>query len=160
MTEHTVLRVAGKCALVMLFVSLGFGWTAGAAKEQKITIVLNEFSFSPAKVTLQAGVPAEIKLVNKGKVEHEFQVYVTPKGKVSDWDEYAMANTYFKDMGEVETEFEGIGAVAGTRVFEVEVQAGKEAEVKFTPTRKGTFEIGCHVQGHYEAGMKALLVVR
>ncbi len=160
MTAHTVLRVAGRWALVMLFVSLSFGWTAGAAKEQKITIVLNEFTFSPAKVALQAGVPAEIKLVNKGKVEHEFQVYVTPKGKVSDWDEYAMANTYFKDMGEVETEFEGTGAVAGTRVFEVEVQAGKEAELKFTPARKGTFEMACHVAGHYEAGMKGVLTFK
>ncbi len=160
MTERTVLRVVGRWALVMFFVSLGFGWTAGAAKEQKVTIALDEFSFSPTKVTLQAGVPAEIKLVNKGKVAHEFQVYVTPKGKVSDWDEYAMANTYFKDMGEVETEFEGTGAVAGTRVFEVEVQAGKEAELKFTPARKGTFEMGCHVAGHYEAGMKGVFTVK
>jgi len=155
-----MLRVAGRWALVMLFVSLGFGWTAGAAKEQKITIVLNEFNFNPANVTLRASVPAEIKLVNKGKVEHEFQVYVTPKGKVSDWDEHAMANTYFRDMGEVETEFEGTGAVAGTRVFEVKVQPGKEAALKFTPTRKGTFEMACHVAGHYEAGMKGVLVVK
>ncbi len=160
MTGHTLIRVTGRLALVMLFVSLGFGWTAGAAKEQKITIALNEFNFSPAKVTLQAGVPAEIKLVNKGKVEHEFQVYVTPRGKVSDWDEYAMTNTYFKDMGEVETEFEGIGAVAGTRVFEVKVQPGKEAGLKFTPTRRGIFEMACHTEGHYEAGMKGVLTVK
>ncbi len=160
MTGHTLIRVTGRLVLVMLFVSLGFGWTAGAAKEQKISIVLDEFSFTPTKVTLQAGVPAEIKLVNKGKVAHEFQVYVTPKSRVSDWDEYAMANTYFKDMGEVETEFEGTGAVAGTRVFEVEVQPSKEAELKFTPARKGTFEMACHVAGHYEAGMKGVLTVK
>jgi len=70
-------------------------------------------------------VPAEIVLVNKGKVEHEFMVYTAPKAKIADWDKYIMKTTYFKDMGEVEGEFEGIGAVAGTSVFEVEVKPGK-----------------------------------
>jgi uncharacterized cupredoxin-like copper-binding protein len=147
-------------ALAMRLVLLSFGWTAGAAKAQKITITLREHSFTPAKIALQAGVPAEIRLINEGTLKHEFTAYVTPRGKVSDWDEYVMANTYFKDLGEVGAEFEGIGAVAGTRVFEVEVQPGKEAELKFTPTRKGTFEMACHVEGHYEAGMKGLVVVR
>lgn len=147
-------------AVAASLVFLASTWTAGAAKEQKVTITMREYSFSPARVTLQAGVPAEIVLVNKGKIKHEFMVYDTPKGTVSDWDEHVMANTYFKDMGEVEGEFEGIGAVAGTRVFEVEVQPGKRAELKFTPTRKGTFEIGCHYEGHYEAGMRGVLVVK
>lgn len=147
-------------AVAALAVLLTLGGAAGAGKEQKVSITLTEFKFTPAKITLQTGLPAEIVLVNKGKVEHEFLVYKTPKSKVSDWDEYAMANTYFKDIGEVGGEFEGIGAVAGTSIFEVKVQPGKSAELKFTPTRKGTFEIGCHVEGHYEAGMKAVFVVK
>lgn len=143
-------------ALVFLVLSLA----AGAPKEQKVTITMKEYSFSPARVTLQAGVPAEIVLVNRGKIKHEFMVYQTPKGKISDWDGYIMPNTYFKDMGEVEGEFEGFGSVAGTRIFEIEVQPGKSATIAFTPNRKGTFEIGCHVEGHYEAGMKAVFVVK
>ncbi len=155
-------RLASKLivTVALTLLVLSFGWTAGAAKAQKITITLQEYSFTPTRVTLQAGVPVEIKLVNKGKLSHEFTVYTTPRGKVSDWDEYAMTNTYFRDMGEVQTEFDGIGAAAGTRVFEVQVQPDKEAAVKFTPTRKGTFEIGCHVQGHYEAGMKGVWTVK
>jgi len=144
-------------ALLLLATS---GWTAGAEKAQTVTITLTEFAFTPAKVTLQAGRPAEIVLVNRGKVEHEFMVYTPPKGRVSDWDEWVMPNTYFKNMGEVEGEFPGIGAVAGTSIFEVEVKPGKRAELKFTPVRKGTFEMGCHVEGHYEAGMKGVLVVK
>ena len=153
-------RKLGILVLALALVLLVFSLAAGAEKKQKVTITMKDFSFTPARVTLQAGVPAEIVLVNKGKVEHEFLVYETPKRKVSDWDEYAMANTYFKNMGEVEGEFEGLGAVAGSSIFEVKVLQGKRAELKFTPNRKGTFEIGCHVQGHYEAGMKAVLVVK
>ncbi|HEY3247096.1 MAG TPA: cupredoxin domain-containing protein [bacterium] len=133
---------------------------AGAPKVQKVTITMTDFKFTPATVTLQAGVEAEITLINKGKVEHEFMVYPAPKSKVSDWDAYIMPNTYFQNMGEVEGEFEGMGAVAGTSVFEVEVKPGKRAELKFTPTRKGTFEMACHAEGHYEAGMKGVLVVK
>ena len=40
------------------------------------------------------------------------------------------------------------------------MRPGKRAELKFTPTRKGTFELACHVEGHYEAGMKDVLVVK
>jgi len=143
-----------------LLVLVTYGGASGAAKEQKVTIVLSDFKFTPAMVTLQAGVPAEIVLVNKGNVEHEFMVYKTPSGKISDWDEYIMPNTYFKNLGEVKGEFEGTGAVAGTSVFEVEVAKGKTAALNFTPTQKGTFEIGCHTEGHYEAGMKGVLVVK
>ncbi len=153
-------RSLGIVLLAALAVLVTMGGAAGAAKREKVTIALTEFKFTPATITLKAGVPVEIVLVNRGKVEHEFLVYETPKGKVSDWDEWVMPNTYFKDMGEVEGEFPGIGAVAGTSVFEVEVKPGKRAELKFTPTRKGTFEIGCHVAGHYEAGMKGVLVVK
>lgn len=147
------------CAVIVAILA-ATSLAVAAEKEQKVTITLTEFKFTPAKVTLRAGVPAEIVLVNKGKVEHEFMVYDVPKGKVSDWDEYIMDTTYFKDIGEVEGEFGGIGAVAGTRIFEVEVKPGRRAELKFTPKKTGTFEIGCHVEGHYEGGMKGTLVVK
>ncbi len=153
-------RGLGIVLVAALAIMMTVGGTAGAVKREKVTITMTDFKFTPATVTLKSGVPTEIVLVNKGKVEHEFLVYDPPTGKVSEWDDWAIPHTYFKDMGEVEGEFPGIGAVAGTSVFEVEVKPGKIAELKFTPARKGTFEIGCHVQGHYEAGMKAALVVK
>ena len=147
-------------ALAVLLGTPSLEWTTEATNGQKIAITLKEHSFTPVNITLQAGVPAEITLTNRGTLKHEFWVYVTPKAKVSDWEEYMKAHTYFKEIGEVEAEFEGIGAVAGARMFEVEVQPGKEAELKFTPSRKGTFEMACHVEGHYEAGMKGTLIVK
>ena len=71
-----------------------------------------------------------------------------------------MDNTYFKDMGEIEVVFRNQGAVASTRMFEVELEKGKSATVLFTPAKKGTFEIGCHVEGHYKTGMKATFAVK
>lgn len=153
-------RHAHTVGLVIVLVLLSISLAAGAPRMQKVTVTMTDFKFTPPTITLRAGVETEIVLVNKGKVQHEFMVYDPPKGKVADWDEFVMGATYFKNMGEIAGEFEGLGAVAGTSIFEVEVKAGKTAALIFTPNRRGTFEIGCHVEGHYEAGMKAVLVVK
>ena len=145
--------------VAVLVAAFTTGATA-AAKAQKVTVTMTDFKFTPKTITLQAGVPVELTLVNKGNVEHEFMVYVVPKAAPGDWDEHVMDNTYFQDMGEVEVVFRNQGAVASTRMFEVELAKGKSAVVEFTPARKGTFEIGCHVEGHYEAGMKGTFVVK
>ncbi len=150
-------RVGVLLGVVAVVVLLG---PAAAAPKQRVTITLTEFKFTPASVTLQAGVPAVITLVNKGTVKHEFMVYTRPARAVEEWDEYAMANTYFQGIDEVEVEFAKQGAVAGTNLFEVEVQPNRTATLSFTPTKKGTFEMGCHVEGHYEAGMKGTLTVK
>lgn len=149
-----VLTIAVALTLLML------GGAEGAGKEQKITITLREMSFTPAKVTVQAGTPVEIKLVNSGKVKHEFMVYTTPKAGMAgkELEEWAEDNSYLKGL-EVKVEGGGI-EVVGKDIFEVEVAPGKSAEVTFTPKKTGTFEIGCHVEGHYEQGMKGVLVVK
>jgi hypothetical protein len=110
-------KIIWSLTLILLLVLLSSEWTKGAAKEQTVTIILGEQSLSPAAVRLQAGVAVQMKLVNSGKLKHEFMVYLVPKVKVSDWDEYVMTHSYFRDIAEVEGEFEGIGAVSGTRVF-------------------------------------------
>jgi uncharacterized cupredoxin-like copper-binding protein len=152
-------RIATMSAVVLLVAGLTAG-AAAATKAQKIAVTMTDFKFTPNRVTVTAGTAVELTLINKGKVEHEFMVYPAPKTAPADWDEYLMSNTYFQNMDEVEVEFEGQGAVAGTSIFEAEVKPGKRATVHFTPNKKGTFEIGCHVQGHYEAGMKGILTVK
>lgn len=151
------LLVAGMVVALVGILSLA---APGAIKAQKISITMTDYKFTPNKVTLQSGVPVELTLVNKGKVDHEFMVYPAPKKAPEDWDEYLMPNTFFQNMDEVEVEFPKQGAVAGTSLFEVELNPGKSATIHFTPNKKGTFEIGCHVEGHYEAGMKGTLTVK
>ncbi|MDQ7848791.1 MAG: cupredoxin domain-containing protein [Armatimonadota bacterium] len=150
------MRVFGLTALLVFF---SLGGAAGAAK-QKVTIALSEMKFTPGKITVQAGNPVEFKLVNRGKVKHEFMVYKPPKAGLAgdELEEWAEENSYFKGI-EVKVEGGGI-EVVGTNIFEVEIDAGKSAEVSFTPKQTGTFEIGCHIEGHYEKGMKGTLVVR
>lgn len=132
---------------------------AGAgATVQKVALTMRDFGYAPSKVTLQAGVPAEITIVNKGKVTHEFMLHTRPMGGMP-MHEWAEANSYFRGVKVI---VGGSGVEVrrhGANIYEINVGAGKTAVVKFTPTRKGAFEYACLIQGHYEQGMKGTLVV-
>lgn len=135
---------------------------AGAASPQTVTIVMRDFSYTPAKVTLQAGVPAEITLVNKGKVAHEWMAYGLPKmGMMMGGEsghEWVEQTNYFHMVP--------VTAVGGKAThhdgyfMEMRVDPGKSATLKFTPVKKGAFEMGCMIAGHYEAGQHGTLVVK
>ena len=133
--------------------------SSASPQPQRVKIVLTEYWFTPNTLAVRGGVPVELVLVNKGKMQHEVQFYAVPKTLPHDWDEYASANTLFRGMGEIKVAYEGVGAVASTAMFEIAIEPGKTATVLFTPTQKGVFEIGCHQAGHYEAGMKGKFIV-
>ncbi len=145
-------------ALLVLVVALAGGTAAGGAAPQQITIVMREFSYSPARITLQAGMPVVITLVNKGKKPHEFMVYNVPMGGMMMGHEWVEKTNYFKGIT-----VNGQGGHMRSRggaFFEMEVAAGKTATMAFTPTKKGTFEFGCMIKGHYEEGQKGVLIVQ
>lgn len=139
-------------------VVLAAGAVSGAAV-QKFTITMRDFSYSPAKITLQAGVPAEITLINRGKVPHEFMIYDRPRSMgMMMGHEWVEKTNYFHKVHVT---------VAGGKVnrhqgefMELMVAVGKSATLRFTPMKKGTFEFGCMIAGHYEAGQKGVLTVK
>lgn len=145
---------------LLVLILVGAGWGAAA---QKVTIVMRDFSYSPAKITLRAGAPAEITLVNRGKVPHEFMIYDRPRsmGMMMGGEqghEWVEKTNYFHMV---------TVTVAGGKVnrhqgdfMELMVAAGKSATLRFIPMKKGTFEFGCLIAGHYEAGQKGVLTVK
>jgi uncharacterized cupredoxin-like copper-binding protein len=133
--------------------------TGAGGVAQKITLTMRDFGYAPGKVTLQAGVPAEITIVNKGKVTHEFMLHARPKSGGTPKHEWAEENSYFRGL-QVAVEGSGVEVRRhGANIYEINVSAGKTAVVKFTPTKRGTFEYACLIQGHYEQGMRGLLTI-
>lgn len=148
--------------LAALLGVLTLGVAAGGTTVQKITITMRDFSFTPSRITLQVGVPAEITLVNKGKVKHEFMIYDMPKKEISSMTGHMWAEraNFFQGMGMHAQVTGGEAERKGNDLFEVEVAKAKSALVTFTPTKKGTFEFACLIKDHYEAGQKGVLVVK
>jgi uncharacterized cupredoxin-like copper-binding protein len=134
----------------------------------RVNVEMGEWFFKPAKITVEAGVAVDIVLENKGSISHTFMVYPkppTPPKGAPHWYEYVLRTTYFQDTGEILVHRRGEFVVSATRIAEVAVEPGKKVTLTFTPTRKGTFEIGCQLStggggSHAKAGMVGTLIVK
>lgn len=145
---------------MLLLLGMQLAW---GASPQKVTITMRDFSYSPSTITLQSGVPAEITLINRGKVAHEFMIYDRPKSMSmmmggDSGHEWVEKTNYFHKVNVT---------VTGGRMrrhagdfMELTVAVGKSATLRFTPTKKGTFEMGCMIQDHYEAGQHGTVIVK
>jgi uncharacterized cupredoxin-like copper-binding protein len=113
-------------------------WDATA---KTVTVELTEMAFSPKDLVLEAGKPYVIKMVNKGKVKHEFT-----------------ASKFFRSAAirKVETDSSEVKAPFFT---EIEVKAGKTVELFVIPVTTGSFETLCEIEGHREAGMEGTITV-
>lgn len=153
------MRKAGLTLVVTgLLVLLAMQVTWGAP-EQAVTITMRDFSYAPAKITVRAGIPAVFTLINKGKVAHEFMIYDMPKSmSMMMGHEWAEKTNYFQNV-KVDVSGGKVRHMAGD-FFEVRLAAGKTAGLRFTPLKRGRFEFGCMIEGHYEAGQKGVLVVK
>jgi uncharacterized cupredoxin-like copper-binding protein len=123
------------------------GLAQGLAQSDAASVVrieMSEYAFTPAQVTLKAGKPVTLTVVNAGRATHMF------------------TSTYLASQ-DLEVESADIEVDAPKGVKYVKVQPGKSAEIKFTPMQNGTFEFSCDVKSggrsHRDRGMKGQLVV-
>jgi len=64
--EVTVMRKGLPVILAAVLILL-LPWSASGATVQKLTLTIRDFKYTPAKVSLQVGVPVEITLINRGR---------------------------------------------------------------------------------------------
>lgn len=114
-----------------------------ASALQQATIYLKEYRFEPALTTLEAGKPAQLTLINNGKVVHEFITQALLNQAV-----------VIKTRGIVA---EAVG------LEEVEISPGSKVVLLFTPEKAGEFAIACHASlpdDHFQKGMSGKLVIK
>jgi uncharacterized cupredoxin-like copper-binding protein len=151
-------------ALLVVWAGVAETLQAGAAR-QRVEVQMKEFAFVPSTVTLKAWVPVEVRLVNRGVVEHELMVYDLGHLHLAGMDPQKIhkeleARSYFRGLAvQVEGKAKVVKRV-GKDLVNIILAPGERVVLRFNPTKKGTFEMGCHIPGHYEAGMKGRWVVR
>ncbi len=109
--------------------------------KKTLTIDLTEFAFTPKDITLEAGQPYVLEVVNKGTVKHEFTA------------EEFFGSVAFRKAEDASGEFKAPAP------REVEVFAGAEIELYLIPTQPGTYDLVCEIEGHFEAGMFGTITV-
>lgn len=111
---------------------------AAARIEVRLTDALR---IEPSTMTVPAGVPVTFVITNTGAAEHEFYL----------GDEAAQAAH--------EAEMAEMGGMAHDEPEGIAVDPGETRELTYTFAEPGQTLAGCHVVGHYGAGMKATITI-
>ena len=114
-----------------------------------IEIEMGEFFFAPGEVSVPVGVPVTFSVVNPGVVDHEL---VIGDGTAQDEAEAAMRS----GSGHAA---HGAAGHHGEDVPSIYLRPGESGELTVTFSKKGDLLIGCHVPGHWAAGMRGTLQV-
>jgi|SRR5215207_365063 len=114
---------------------------SAAAPATRIDVKLTDnLRIEPASMSVPAGVPVTFVVTNTGAIDHEF--FLGDGDAQSDHEEEMAMG------GMTHDEPEGIG-----------LRPGETKELTYTFAEAGMTLAGCHVPGHYDAGMKAQITV-
>lgn len=135
--------------------------------EATVTIVMGEalpemYFASPegergGLFTVRAGETVGIKVINAGDLEHEIAF-----GREFDPSIEFYRTNLFEDLSVDFFVFKPVKTeVEGATFEEIEVEPGGEFWIRtvFPAELAGEWEISCFVEGHYDAGMKATLII-
>ncbi|CAN5685743.1 plastocyanin/azurin family copper-binding protein [soil metagenome] len=124
-----------------------FGQPADAADADRVVAVTasDDLAFDPAQIEVTKGETIEFDVSNPGTVGHEF---------VIGDDEFQAAH---------EDEMAGMGGDGGMlppdEVYAISVAPDETRSIAWTFSMDGVVKYGCHVPGHYEAGMVGAVTV-
>ena len=122
---------------------MAMGAAASDARPASQTIQVNTTNalrFSPDLVTVRAGETIAFEINNPDALAHEFFVGTAAEQQAH---EREMAN----------------GAPMLAEPNAVDVPVGMTVRLVYTFDQPGTLEYGCHVPGHYPAGMRGTITV-
>ncbi|HWJ60805.1 MAG TPA: cupredoxin domain-containing protein [Acidimicrobiales bacterium] len=150
--EHRRARraipVALVLALVLTLAACGSdGSDAGGNAARTIEITMADNTYAPGDVTVPAGEEVTFTFTNDGTVDHEALI-----GSAAD----QAAHEEEMEGGEMDGMDHGDMGAASEAVT---VAPGATRSMSMTFDDPGTYLIGCHVPGHYAAGMKATITV-
>jgi uncharacterized cupredoxin-like copper-binding protein len=116
--------------------------TASPAAVRTIHVAMNDqMRFEPATFEVAVGETVRFEVKNVGQIVHEFYVG-TPE-----------------DQAQHETEM-AAGHATHDHQNSVSVDPGETKPLELTFAKAGTLEVGCHVPGHWPAGMRGTITVK
>lgn len=113
-----------------------------------IGVTMGNFFFEPGSITVHAGETIRFVITNPTEIAHEMVI-----GTAEEQEHHAQemaAGMDHEQMGDHDDAAEP---------NELEVEAGETGELVWTFDQAGEFLLGCHVAGHWEAGMKGTVEV-
>ena len=100
-------------------------------------------SFDPSSLSVRAGETVAFRITNTGKIDHEFVI----------------GDAAFQAEHDKEMQSGGMSSMSGSEGDEISLAPGETRIVTYRFDDPGQFLYGCHVPGHYAAGMKGVITV-
>ena len=123
--------------------SFWFGHPGKAAEvTQSIKIDAMDIKFAPSDIAIRAGQTVQFQITNSGKLEHEFLL-----------GDAAQQAEHGKEMA-------AMPGMKMRHINGISVAPGKTESFIWSFTKAGRLQYGCHVPGHYTAGMVGELTVQ
>ena len=124
--------------------------SAAGGPTRTVEVEMVDVAYDPETIEVARGETVRFVFANRGKIRHEAYV-----GTV---EEQAAHGKEMRAGGEDSDGHDGHGG--GKRDdSKVTVEPGETAELETAFGEAGTYEIGCHEPGHYDAGMKITVEV-
>ena len=124
MTLHRWSKHFGTCLMVGSFLALTLSPAKGQT-EQKVEVTIKDSKFVSSGTTLLPGIPIIVTIVNKDNIQHDFSSAVLQGHP---------------------TQVEGNGVIVhGQGIEGAYIEAGKNANIRFTTERPGRFEFRCTI---------------
>jgi uncharacterized cupredoxin-like copper-binding protein len=117
---------------------------AGAAKQATRTVRFtmgDDMRFVPASIDVREGETLRIEVTNRGRALHEFVLGTA--------EELAAHAEMMKKHPGMEHD----------EPYMVHVAPGRTGRIVWTFNRPGRFDVACLIPGHFDAGMKGVVVV-
>ena len=111
--------------------------TANNVPTQKVNVTMTDIKYSVKSIKVKKGVPVTFTFVNKGKAVHEAVIGTRSHQLAHDKEMAAMGSMTMSDEPTA-----------------ISLKPGVTKTLTYTFTKAGSFEVGCHTPGHYNAGMK------
>ena len=141
-TRLTLLITTVLIAFSLILSACGASTNPDGSVNVKVT--LTDFGIESSLDTFEVGVPYHFIITNEGAVNHELMI-MQPMME-----------------GMMDMTMEEMDAMALAFVEEDELTPGVTQTLDYTftePASAGSLELGCHIEGHYEAGMKFPITV-
>ena len=143
-----VALAVGAAALFFARNSMGMGsstMNAIASETRPVSRTINvsttdALRFTPDRIEVQTGETVAFEISNAGVLPHEFFVGTETQQQAHE-----------SEMSSGAPMMDEPGAV--------DIPAGGTARLLYTFDRPGTLEYGCHIPGHYPAGMRGTIIV-
>ncbi len=114
--------------------------SAGAAALRIEVQLTDALRIEPAEMTVKAGQPVTFIVTNTGAIDHEF--YLGDEAMQAEQEAMMQAGQMAHDTAE-----------------SISLKPGETKELTYTFGTAGQTIAGCHVAGHYIAGMKATITI-